>query len=766
MMHEMLWEGGFAKKLPAYFAKSARPAFLMLAMAVMMRVQPFAHCAPFAAALFAAGAAAGENMPVMALGCILGALRLPFYESVVVPAVSCAAVLAGEMVMVGVPRLRRIDAFVRVSALAGAGVLLPALFVVHAQPLESLQALLCAGLAAVCAPLFACALLIRPGRGHYLAEEKTGAAAFLLAAAAGLYAFFPPAAQVAAGLFVLASPAAGAASGVAAGLFLMLGGAPIDCLAGLSLCAAVVSLPCFEKSSHRTAALGIAGPAAALISGGQAVIWYAMPAAGALCLLIGPQRMHAAAHFFAPDIPDVLKPCAIAKVATEHARRRIAALADAFGEMSESSLRTGGVPDEQRLITDMREKLCGGCAEYSDCWAGARNRGARFLCGLITDALFCAEGPPGRRILFSDGDIPPDVMRACRRGRMIPDRLGFLLRDFAERRRAELKRCADGQFLSVQLAQAREILYDFAQKQAGAPSFPDVMRVRAALEAAGLAKIRVETCGMDSFFLKSTEGSFSAQQKKSAAAALNRAFGGRYLPVGCAGGLRFDRMPRFSVQTGAACQSASDCDLCGDSHMVCMLDGGRLMALISDGMGSGDAAYRESRETVRLLHRFLSAGISRSLSIETVNRLMLTRSAEEMFATVDLCVIDLNTGAAEFSKLAASRSVILRNGAAFDVEGGRLPLGILENVQPSCVRLRLRPGDVVVMGSDGVMEAGGRMVERLALACAADAPGEICRKLVHEAGLDHGRSDDKSCICIRIGAAAGRVFGKEACRSN
>ena len=124
-----------------------------------------------------------------------------------------------------------------------------------------------------------------------------------------------------------------------------------------------------------------------------------------------------------------------------------------------------------------------------------------------------------------------------------------------------------------------------------------------------------------------------------------------------------------------------------------------------------------------------------------------------MFATVDLCVINLNTGVAEFTKLAACRTLILRGQELMCIEGGRLPLGILEGVQSAVSRVRLRPGDLLVMGSDGVMEAGDAlMIERLARAGAQKPPAQLAGELVREAGLRRaeGRRDDLTCICARL----------------
>ncbi|MBP3409779.1 MAG: SpoIIE family protein phosphatase [Clostridia bacterium] len=153
---------------------------------------------------------------------------------------------------------------------------------------------------------------------------------------------------------------------------------------------------------------------------------------------------------------------------------------------------------------------------------------------------------------------------------------------------------------------------------------------------------------------------------------------------------------------------------------------------------------------------FLDAGISRTLALETVNRRLLMKSTEEMFATMDLCILDLNTGVAEFTKFAACRTLILRGRELLQIEGGQLPLGILEGVQPGISRVRLRPGDLLVMGSDGVMEAGDAlMIEHLVQKHTTCPPQQLAEILVREAGLRRARDrqDDLTCICLKMEVA-------------
>ena len=60
----------------------------------------------------------------------------------------------------------------------------------------------------------------------------------------------------------------------------------------------------------------------------------------------------------------------------------------------------------------------------------------------------------------------------------------------------------------------------------------------------------------------------------------------------------------------------------------------------------------------------------------------------------------------------------------YEIEGGNLPLGILESVQPSVHRFRLRPGDMLVMGSDKGSLSYPNWEQNLALAVKLQAQME------------------------------------------
>lgn len=737
-----------------------RPLLLAGMMFLLMRAELLPGAAPLAAALMAAGLAAGESPAALVLGCLAGMVRLPLTAMDALPAISCAAVLTGELVVGCVPRLRACAPESRVCALAGFAVLAPMLVRAGGEMGESALAAACAAIAAATAPFFLPALLLRPKRKRLMLQERMGVILLAAAGLCGVQALFAPAATALAETLLLLLPGAG--TGVLAALALAAGGAGLAVLAPMALFGLVVGCGSFSARWQRALALCLASALWQLAARGSPVEIGLCALAGGAYLLLPQAALERAQAIAAPRRGDICEPDRVAREVTAESQRRLRALGDAFSDMAESCTAPTDVPGEQELICEMRARLCADCPGYGECWAGDENRAVRFLCQLITEALERVDAPPGMRVLFSDGEIPPDVLRICRRGRLIPDRLGLLLRDFAEKRRAEIKRCATGQLLSVQLAQAREILYDLAERQAAPVSFhgPRLEQLGAALDSVGLSDCEVAALGFENAEIRLTRpDEWTREEVQRASHALARAFGGGFVPELRENALIFAQHPRFRVDAGVSCQSGVAGEPSGDSHLTKMLDRSRLVLMLSDGMGSGEAAAGESAETLRLLWKFLCAGISRPLALETVNQQMLMRSGEDMYATVDLCVIDLNTGVAEFSKLAACRTLILRGGDVLRIEGGRLPLGILEKVQPAVTRVRLRPGDVVVMGSDGVMDVGdGMMIERIARLNSACKPEQLAGELVREAGIRRARSrsDDLTCICAKIALARGR----------
>jgi stage II sporulation protein E len=175
-----------------------------------------------------------------------------------------------------------------------------------------------------------------------------------------------------------------------------------------------------------------------------------------------------------------------------------------------------------------------------------------------------------------------------------------------------------------------------------------------------------------------------------------------------------EETPKFHVVSNVARQCKDGEKLSGDSYSFGKLPDGSYMSIISDGMGSGPQAGRESEAAVELIEKFTSAGFSKITAINTVNSIMTLRfSEEEKFSTIDLSSIDLYTGEIDFLKVGAV-STFVKSGERLEIiKSKSLPIGVLDKADIDMQQKNLKNGDIIVMLSDGVLDYNDENVGRV-----------------------------------------------------
>ena len=175
-----------------------------------------------------------------------------------------------------------------------------------------------------------------------------------------------------------------------------------------------------------------------------------------------------------------------------------------------------------------------------------------------------------------------------------------------------------------------------------------------------------------------------------------------------------EETPKFHVVSNVSRQCKDGEKSNGDSYSFGKLLDGSYMSIISDGMGSGPQAGRESEAAVELIEKFTSAGFSKITAINTVNSIMTLRfSEEEKFSTIDLSTIDLYTGEIDFMKVGAV-ATFLKSGDNLEIiKSKSLPIGVLDKVDIDIQQMKLKNGDVIVMLSDGVLDYNDENVGRV-----------------------------------------------------
>ncbi|WP_416829588.1 stage II sporulation protein E [Ectobacillus polymachus] len=220
----------------------------------------------------------------------------------------------------------------------------------------------------------------------------------------------------------------------------------------------------------------------------------------------------------------------------------------------------------------------------------------------------------------------------------------------------------------------------------------------------------------------------------------------------------FGSAKTFAVETGIATAALGGGLVSGDSYSTMELSVGKYALAISDGMGNGERANMESRETLKLLQKILQSGIHEKIAIKAINSILSLRTTDEIFTTLDLAMIDLRDAKAKFLKVGSTPSFVKRGDRVIKVEASNLPMGIIEDVDVDVVSEQLKSGDILIMMSDGIFE-GPKHVEnheawmkRKIKELQTNDPQEIADILIEEVirSRDGFIEDDMTVIVAKI----------------
>lgn len=212
--------------------------------------------------------------------------------------------------------------------------------------------------------------------------------------------------------------------------------------------------------------------------------------------------------------------------------------------------------------------------------------------------------------------------------------------------------------------------------------------------------------------------------------------------------------PPYHLLTGFARAVKESEKVSGDSYSFCEVDTGRLLMLLSDGVGSGEDARRESERVIEMMERFLEAGFGKETAVQMVNGALVTSGQEQAMSTLDICDIDLYTGNCEFVKMGAACTYIKRGRLVDRLSAQSLPLGVFGEMSLEIQTRTLLSGDYVIMLSDGVLEAlsegiGEQVLPEIIGRIEYQNPGEIANQiLAYAIGQSRGRIRDDMTVLV------------------
>ncbi len=162
----------------------------------------------------------------------------------------------------------------------------------------------------------------------------------------------------------------------------------------------------------------------------------------------------------------------------------------------------------------------------------------------------------------------------------------------------------------------------------------------------------------------------------------------------------------YKLELGIAKTKKNGSAISGDSSTIIKLKDGKILIALSDGMGSGEEAARNSQKVVLNLEKLLNSGFEEERAVKLINSYLLVSKQEDNFATIDAMIFDQQTGKTNFIKIGSCPTFIgTKDEGTVTIESNNLPVGIVGEINIETKQRILKKGNIVVMVTDGIIDA-------------------------------------------------------------
>ncbi len=437
--------------------------------------------------------------------------------------------------------------------------------------------------------------------------------------------------------------------------------------------------------------------------------------------------------------------------------QRLESMSIAIGEMNSAISKTAKVLDNEnihdpsQIYIDAADSICVGCKNNMYCWGSCYNRSADIMNKAIANIRQGA--------LADENMLGGHFAEVCEKRHELSAQLNrryaaFTSAQSAARKVTEMRTMLASQLSATELMLKRvseELCTDDSIDTESAEKAEQVLTENGIKNAAVTAiningRLTIDAYGQD------TPLFVPENIHKKLAFTLRKEFdppmiaeNGNGIHITLSERSLYDAQIKTFNRNKGGNRHSGDC-------FDCFNDGkGSVYMILSDGMGSGSRARIDSVFSCTMLVKMLKAGIDFDAAIEMLNNSLMVKSADESFATLDVCRINLYSGEISLYK-AGSASTFVRCGSKFaELSGDGIPLGVSFNAEYSENRFALGFGDVIIMASDGA-DIDKEWLEKIVmreksadLNTIIDTVGEALRL-----SAEKGKEDDITVIGVKI----------------
>ncbi|MGI6119065.1 MAG: SpoIIE family protein phosphatase [Desulfosporosinus sp.] len=164
------------------------------------------------------------------------------------------------------------------------------------------------------------------------------------------------------------------------------------------------------------------------------------------------------------------------------------------------------------------------------------------------------------------------------------------------------------------------------------------------------------------------------------------------------------RRRRHFLDVGVSTFTKTRNGMSGDNYASIAFSGTQHAFILSDGMGVGENASKLSATALALLEQLLTTGFDPEGAIQALNSILVMRSPEESFVTIDMAILDLESTNVKLIKVGASASYLISQEGVKSFASSSLPVGILNQIDIPVIDVEMQNGETLILLTDGVQD--------------------------------------------------------------
>ena len=164
------------------------------------------------------------------------------------------------------------------------------------------------------------------------------------------------------------------------------------------------------------------------------------------------------------------------------------------------------------------------------------------------------------------------------------------------------------------------------------------------------------------------------------------------------------RRRRHFLDVGVTTFTKTGNVMSGDNYASIAFSTTQHAFILSDGMGVGENAAKMSATALTLLEQLLTTGFDPEGAIQALNSILVLRSPEESFVTIDMAILDLESANIKLIKVGASASYLITPDGVKSFASSSLPAGILNQIDTPVIEAEMQSGETLILLTDGVQD--------------------------------------------------------------